>query len=49
MQNGNMCAASTNSNSVSVIWSIVPIADAGIDHNVDSGVTMQLDGCGGSE
>lgn len=47
--NGNMCAASTNSNSVSVIGSIVPIADAGIDHTVDSGVTMQLDGCGGTD
>ena len=42
-----MYAASTISNSVSVIGSIVPIADAGIDHAVDSGVTMHFDSRGG--
>ena len=38
-----MYAASTNSNSVSVIGSIMPIADDGL------GVTVHLDGRGGTD
>ncbi len=44
-----MYAASTNSNSVSVIGSIMPIADDGLDQTVDSGVTEHLDGRGGTD
>lgn len=44
-----MYAARTISNFVSVIESIVPIADALIDHTVDSGVTMHFDSRGGTD
>jgi len=43
-----MYAASTNSNPVSVIGSIVPIAGDGLDQTVDSGVTVHLEGDGGT-
>jgi hypothetical protein len=41
--------ASTNSNSVSVIGSIVPIADDELDQTVDYGVTVHLDGSGSTD
>ena len=44
-----MYAASTNSNSVSVIGSIMSTADDGLDQAVDSGVTVHLDGRGGTD
>lgn len=44
-----MYAASTNSNSVSVIGSIVSIADDGLEHTVASGVTEHLDARGGTD
>ena len=41
-----MYAVKTNSNSVSVIGPIVPIADDGLDQTVNSGVTVHLEGHG---
>ncbi len=43
-----MHTTSTNSNSVFVIGSIVPIADDGLDQPVNSGVTVHLEGHGGT-
>ncbi len=44
-----MYTASTILNSVSVIGSIVSTADDGLDQTVDSGVTVHLDGRGGTD
>ena len=43
-----MYTTSTNSNSVFVIGSIVPIAEDGLDQTIDSGVTVHLEGHGGT-
>ena len=44
-----MYAVKTNSNSVSVIGSIVPIADDGLDHTANSGVTVHLEDHGDTD